>query len=408
MAFESVWLNGRVATMRGDMGAYGEVPDGVVAVIAGKIAWVGPKSELPEDGVDSHTEVHDASGAWITPGLIDCHTHLVFGGNRANEFEARLQGATYTEIASAGGGIRSTVRATREATYEELEADAVARAAELQRQGVTTLEIKSGYGMDVATELSMLSVSRSVGERLPLTVKTTLLALHALPLEFDGRREDFLALVLEKLLPEAVDGGLVDMVDAFCEGIAFTPDECAEFFQAASALGLPIRLHADQLSDTGGAALAARFAALSADHLEYAAEDGVRAMAGAGTVAVLLPGAFYYLRETQTPPVAAFREHGVPIALATDANPGSSPILSIQAILNMGCTLFGLTPEEALAGVTRNAALALGLGAEVGTLVAGKRADLALWDVSHPRELAYWIGADPCLSVIKDGVVVGP
>ena len=408
MAFDSVWLNSQVATMRGDGAAYGEVPDGAVAVTGGKIEWVGPRSQLPASGIGPETEVHDAGGAWLTPGLIDCHTHLIFGGDRADDFEARLHGATYAEIARAGGGIRSTVRATREATSEELEAGAVARAGGLLLQGVTTLEIKSGYGMDVATELRMLRTARSVGERLPLTVTTTLLALHALPPEFDGRRDDFVALVSGELLPSAVEDGLVDMVDAFCEGIAFTPDECASFFQAARDLGVPVRLHADQLSDTGGAALAASFSALSADHLEYVSDDGVRAMAGAGTVAVLLPGAFYYLRETRTPPVASLREHGVPMALATDANPGSSPILSLLTILNMGCTLYRLTPEEALAGVTRNAALALGLGGDLGTLEPGKRADLALWDVSHPRELAYWIGTNPCRSVIKEGVVVGP
>jgi len=408
LAFDSVWLNGHVATMQSGGAAYGEVLDGAVAVTGGRIDWVGPRSELPADAVGPETVEHDVRGAWLTPGLIDCHTHLVFGGDRADEFETRLQGASYEEIARAGGGIRSTVRATREATPEELEAGASARAGHLLRQGVTTLEIKSGYGMDVVTELAMLRAARAVGESLPLTVKTTLLALHALPSDFDGRREDFLTLVLKELLPAAVEEGLVDAVDAFCEGIAFTPDECATFFRAATDQGLPVRLHADQLSDTGGAALAASFSALSADHLEYTSEEGVRAMAAAGTVAVLLPGAFYYLRETHAPPVGAFREHGVPMALATDANPGSSPILSVLTILNMGCTLFRLTPEEALAGVTRNAAGALGLGTEAGTLEPGKRADLALWDVGHPRDLAYWIGTDPCRSVVKDGVPVGP
>ena len=407
MAFDSVWLNGHLATMRSGGAAYGEVPDGAVAVTGGRIDWVGPRSELPADDVGPETVEHDVQGAWLTPGLIDCHTHLVFAGDRADEFEARLQGASYEEIARSGGGIRSTVRATREATPEELEAGASARAGQLLRQGVTTVEIKSGYGMDVVTELVMLRAARSVGESLPLTVKATLLALHALPADFDGRREDFLALALKELLPAAVEEGLVDAVDACCEGIAFTPDECATFFRAATDLGLPVRLHADQLSDTGGAALAASFSALSADHLEYTSEEGARAMAAAGTAAVLLPGAFYYLRETHTPPVDAFREHGVPMALATDANPGSSPILSILTILNMGCTLFRLTPEEALAGVTRNAAGALGLGTEAGTLEPGKRADLALWDVEHPRELAYWIGTNPCRSVVKDGVPVG-
>ena len=406
MAFDSVWLNNQIATMCSGATAYGEVPDGAVAVTDGKIEWVGPRSELPEVGMSPETKIYDAGGAWLTPGLIDCHTHLVFGGDRADEFEARLRGASYADIARAGGGIRSTIRATREATPEELEEGAVARARKLLRQGVTTLEIKSGYGMDVATELRMLRVARRIGERLPLTVRTTLLALHALPPEFHGRRDDFVALVTGELLPAAVEAGLVDMVDAFCEGIAFTPDECASFFQKAADLGIPVRLHADQLSDTGGAELAARFSALSADHLEYASEDGVRAMAGSESVAVLLPGAFYYLGETRTPPVDMFRDHGVPMALATDANPGSSPILSLLTILNMGCTLYGLTPEEALAGVTRNAALALGLGAHLGTVEVGKRADLVIWDVAHPRELVYWIGANPCRTVIRGGAVL--
>ncbi len=407
MAFDGVWLNGPVVTMRSGGAAYGAIPDGVVAVTDDRLAWVGPRAEFPDDGIGPQSNVHDVAGAWMTPGLVDCHTHLVFGGDRADEFEARLQGASYAEIARAGGGIRSTVRATREASPSELQEGAVARARHLLSQGVTTLEIKSGYGMDVATELTMLRAARGVGESLPLTVKTTLLALHALPAEYEGRREEFLSLVLEELLPAAVEEGLVDAVDAFCEGIAFTPEECSTFFRAAADLGLPVRLHADQLSDRGGAALAAGFSALSADHLEYTSEPGVRAMAAASTVAVLLPGAFYYLRQTQIPPVDACREHGVPIALATDVNPGSSPILSLLTILNMGCTLFGLTPEEALAGVTRNAAKALGLGNETGTLEPGMRADLALWDVGHPRELAYWIGTNPCRSVIKGGVEVG-
>ena len=408
MAFDSVWLNGHLATMRRGSTAYGAVTDGALAVSNGRIAWLGPSASLPAHEVGPHTEIHHAAGGWLTPGLVDCHTHLVFAGNRADEFEARLQGATYAEIARAGGGIRSTVRATRGATPDELEAAAVARAGALLRQGVTSLEIKSGYGMDVTTELTMLRVARRIGERLPVTVKTSLLALHALPPEFEGRRDEFLSLAVNELLPAAAEEGLVDAVDAFCEGIAFTPAECAVFFRAAVARELPVRLHADQLSDTGGAALAASFSALSADHLEYASDDGVRAMARAGTVAVLLPGAFYFLGETHTPPVSSFREHSVPMALATDVNPGSSPILSLLTILNMACTLYRVTPEEALAGVTRNAALALGLGAEIGTLETGKQADLAVWDVGHPRELAYWVGTNPCRSVIRAGTVVGP
>ena len=387
--------------------AYGAILDGAVAVTDGKIAWVGPRSELPAPQIGPETVEQDAGGTWVTPGLIDCHTHLVFAGDRADEFEARLLGTSYEEIARAGGGIRSTVRATRGASSEDLLEGATARAMVLLGQGVTTLEIKSGYGMDISTELTMLRAARGVGERLPLTVQTTLLALHALPPEFDGRREAFLELVVEGLFPAALQEGLVDAVDAFCEGIAFTAEECASLFRKATESGVPIRLHADQLSDTGGAALAASFSARSADHLEYTSEEGVRAMAASGTAAVLLPGAFYYLRETRRPPVESFREHGVPMALATDANPGSSPILSLPTVLNMGCTLFRMTPEEALVGVTRNAAKVLGLEADIGTLELGKVADLALWDVDHPRDLAYWIGANPCRAVVKKGVLVG-
>ena len=406
MAFDSVWLNGYLATMRSGGASYGEVPDGAVAVTDGRIDWVGTRSELPAHNVGSDTVVHDADGAWITPGLIDCHTHLVFGGDRADEFEARLKGSTYTEIAEDGGGIRSTVRSTRNASTEMLQTTALARAERLLAEGVTTLEIKSGYGMDVETEIRSLRVARGVGEQLPVTVRTTLLGLHALPPEFEGRRGDFVTLVCQELLPLAVSAGLADAVDAFCEGIAFDRDECALFFEAAGTCGLPVRLHADQLSDTGGASLAASFSALSADHLEYASEEGVSAMAAAGSVAVLLPGAFYFLGETQVPPIASLRREGVPMALATDANPGSSPILSLLSILNMGCTLFGLTPDEALAGVTRNAARALGMAEKIGTLEAGKRADLAIWDVDHPRELAYWVGANPCKAVVRGGTVV--
>jgi len=387
--------------------AYGAIPDGAVGVTDGRIAWVGLRSELPGNEMSPGTVEHDAGGTWLTPGLIDCHTHLVFGGDRADEFEARLLGTSYAEVARAGGGIRSTVRATRGASLGELLDGATARAEVLIGQGMTTVEIKSGYGMDVSTELNMLRAARGVGARLPLTVRTTLLALHALPPEFDGRREEFLTMVLNELLPAALEEKLVDAVDAFCEGIAFTPEECATLFRRAAELGLPIRLHADQLSDMGGAALAAKFSALSADHLEYTSEEGVRAMAAAGTTAVLLPGAFYYLRETNQPPVASFRDHGVPMALATDANPGSSPILSLPTVLNMGCTLFRMTPEETLVGVTRSAAKVLGLQWDIGTLEPGKRADMAIWDVDHPRELAYWLGANLFRGVVKDGVPVG-
>jgi len=404
--FDSIWLNAHVATLRSGDVAYGAILDGAVAVTGGKITWVGRRSDLPASEIGKETTEHDAGGAWLTPGLIDCHTHLVFGADRADEFEARLLGTSYEEIARAGGGIMSTVRATREASLEDLMEGATARAMALLGQGVTTVEIKSGYGMDIPTELTMLRAARGVGELLPLTVQTTLLALHALPPEFDGRREAFLELVVEELLPVALEEELADAVDAFCEGIAFTVEECASLFRKATEAGIPVRLHADQLSDTGGAALAASFSARSADHLEYTSEEGVRAMASSGTAAVLLPGAFYYLRETSRPPVESFREHGVPMALATDANPGSSPILSLPTVLNMGCTLFRMTPEEALVGVTRNAAKVLGLEADIGTLEPGKAADLALWDVDHPRDLAYWLGANPCRAVVKNGVLV--
>lgn len=407
MPFDSVWQNGHVATMQSGGAAFGEVPDGAVAVTGQRIAWVGPRSKLPPGDMGPRTVVHDVEGAWITPGLIDCHTHLVFGGDRAEEFEARLKGSTYTEIAKAGGGIRSTVLSTRSASTEVLQTSALARAERLLAEGVTTLEIKSGYGMDVDTEMRSLRVARNVGEGLPVTVRTTLLGLHALPPEYEDRRGDFVDLVCQELLPMAVAEGVVDAVDAFCEGIAFTGHECASLFESARSLGLPVKLHADQLSDTGGAALAASFSALSADHLEYASEEGIRAMATSKSVAVLLPGAFYFLRETRVPPVTSFRREGVPMALATDANPGSSPILSLLSILNMGCTLFGLTPDEAVAGVTRNAACALGMADEIGTLEPGKRADLAVWDVDHPRELAYWLGANPCRTVVYGGAVVG-
>ena len=407
MPFDSVWQNGHVATMQSGGAAFGEGPDGAVAVTGQRIAWVGPRSKLPAGDMGPGTVVHDVEGAWITPGLIDCHTHLVFGGDRAEEFEARLKGSTYTEIAKAGGGIRSTVLSTRSASTEVLQTSALARAERLLAEGVTTLEIKSGYGMDVDTEMRSLRVARNVGERLPVTVRTTLLGLHALPPEYEDRRGDFIDLVCQELLPMAVAEGVVDAVDAFCEGIAFTGHECASLFESARSLGLPVKLHADQLSDTGGAALAASFSALSADHLEYASEEGIRAMATSKSVAVLLPGAFYFLRETRVPPVTSFRKEGVPMALATDANPGSSPILSLLSILNMGCTLFGLTPDEAVAGVTRNAACALGMADEIGTLEPGKRADLAVWDVDHPRELAYWLGANPCRTVVYGGAVVG-
>jgi imidazolonepropionase len=347
--------------------------------------------------------VTDCEGRWITPGLIDCHTHLVFGGDRAHEFEMRLGGATYEQIAQAGGGIRSTVAATRASSLEALLASARPRLMALAREGVTTAEIKSGYGLDIETELRQLRAARRLGAEGPVRVATTFLGAHALPNEFHGRQSDYVDLVAGPMLDAVAAEGLADAVDCFAERIAFTPEETARLFTAARARGLAVKLHADQLSDQGGAALAARFGALSADHLEYTSEAGAAAMAVAGTVAVLLPGAFYFLRETKLPPVDALRRHGVAIALATDANPGSSPLLSPLLVMNMAATLFRLTPEEALAGLTRNGARALGLQDRLGTLEIGKVADVALWDIERPAELVYWIARNPLHAVLRAG-----
>jgi imidazolonepropionase len=397
--WDSLWTNVNLATMATGGLPYGVIENGALAIKDGRIAWVGAASELPHRDAE---EVVDGAGRWLTPGLIDCHTHLVFAGDRSGEFEQRLQGVSYEEIARAGGGIARTVAATRQASHAELADTAARRLACLLAEGVTTVEIKSGYGLDRATEIRMLEVARDLAASHPVDVRTTFLGAHALPREFAADRAGYLDLVCTQVLPAVAERGLAHAVDAFCETIAFTPDEVARVFGTARALGLPVKLHADQRSDLGGAALAARFGALSADHLEYASEEAIRAMAAAGTVAVLLPGAFYTLRERQKPPVELFRRHGVPMALATDCNPGSSPIVSILAILNMACTLFGLTPEEALAGVTRHAARALGLD-DRGTLAAGKRADLALWRIHRPAELSYWFGFAPLDLVLRDG-----
>jgi imidazolonepropionase len=347
----------------------------------------------------------DCGGRLATPGLIDCHTHLVYGGNRAHEFEQRLTGVPYAEIAKAGGGIMSTVRATRAASESELEASARRRLSCLLAEGATTVEIKSGYGLDVVTELKMLRVARALGRDLPVDIRTTFLGAHTIPADYKERRQDYVRLVCDEALAAAHAAGLVDAVDAFCEGIAFSVAETEQVFQAAKALGLPVKLHADQLSNLGGAVLAARHGALSVDHIEYLDEAGVAALAHSGTVAVLLPGAFYYLREKQLPPVAALRAHRVPIAIATDLNPGSSPIHSLLATMNMACLLFGLTPEEALLGVTAHAATALGL-TDRGRIAAGLRADLVLWDVERPGDLAYPLGFNPLAAVIRNGLLV--
>jgi imidazolonepropionase len=397
--------NVHVATLRPGGDAWGEVPHGAVVVQGGRIAWVGPESELPASAGAVEDEL-DGGGRWVTPGLVDCHTHLVFAGNRAREFEQRLEGATYEEIARAGGGILSTVRATREASEDELKASAVARLRHLAARGVTAVEIKSGYGLDVPTELRMLRVARAAAGTAGIPVRTTLLGAHALPPEYRGDREGYVDLVCSDMVPRAAREGLADAVDAFCEGIGFTPAECASVLRAAEAHGLARRLHADQLSDSGGATLAASHGAASADHLEYVSESGVRAMAEAGTVAVLLPGAAYFLREERVPPVDAFRRLGVPIAVASDLNPGTSPLLDPLAVLNLACVLFRLTPAEALAGMTRVAARALGWEGDMGTVETDKRADLALWSVERPAELAYWMGGCPCWRVVRGGVVM--
>jgi imidazolonepropionase len=372
---------------------YGLIDDGAIAIENGLIVYAGRASAAPDAG-----ESLDAGGALVTPGFVDPHTHLIYAGTRAAEWEARLNGATYEEIARGGGGIASTVRATRAAGNEHLHASALGRLRTLCANGVTTVEIKSGYGLDEPTERRMLRVARDLAAAAEVRVRTTFLGLHTVPPEFAGRADDYVELVCETMLPALAAEGLIDAVDAFCERIAFTPEQVERFFAAARALQLPVKLHADQLSAGGGAQVAALAHALSADHLEYTSAAGVAALARSGAVAVLLPGAFYFLRETQLPPVDALRAAGVPIALATDCNPGTSPIVSPLAIMNFACTLFGLTPLEALRGFTINAARALGLAGECGSLERGKRADLALWDVAHPAELAYSIGARPCIA----------
>jgi imidazolonepropionase len=391
--------NARLATMAAD-GPYGLIDNGAVLIEAGRIAWVGPNRKAPPA-----RRVIDVERRVVTPGLIDCHTHLVFGGSRADEFEMRLKGATYAEIARAGGGILSTVRATRAASPKRLFDAALPRLRRLLAEGVTTVEIKSGYGLDVATERKMLAVARRLGSTCDVDVVTTFLGAHAIPPEYRDDRRAYVKLVCEQAMPAIARARLADAVDALCETIAFTPEETEQVFKAAAALGLRVKLHAEQLSNLGGAKLAARYGALSCDHLEYLDEDGVRAMAAAASVAVLLPGAFYYLKERQLPPVEALRRHRVPIAVATDLNPGSSPVHSLLAAMNMACVLFGLTAEEALRGVTDHAARALGL-ADRGRIVAGARADLVVWDVAAPGHLAYPLGDNPCHRIVRGGRLV--
>ena len=391
--------NATLATLTGPE-RYGLIKNGAVAIEGKRIVWVGKADAIPADY--KAQEARDLEGRLVTPALIDCHTHIVFGGHRAREFEMRLEGASYEAIARAGGGIVSTVGATRAADEATLLASALKRADALIAEGATTIEVKSGYGLDHETELRMLRVARAIGRERKVRIKTTFLGAHAAPAEYAGRADDYIDEVVIPTLRAAYAEGLVDAVDGFCEGIAFSPDQIARVFDAAKALGLPVKLHAEQLSWRGGAALAARYGALSADHVEYATADDAKAMATAGAVSVLLPGAFYTLRETQMPPVAALREAGVPMALATDCNPGSSPVTSLLLTMNMGCTLFRLTPEEALRGVTANAARALGLD-DCGVIAPGKRADLAIWDVTDPAELSYRIGFNPIHARIFGG-----
>lgn len=397
LAGDSLWRNLQAVTMRG--GGYAVIAEAALVIRNGQIAWIGPEAELPSVEVD---ETRDFGGHWLTPGLVDCHTHLVFGGDRIREFEQRLEGISYSEIARQGGGIASSVRETRKADFDTLLASAKARARLLLREGVTTLEIKSGYGLDLDNERKMLKVARAIGEQLPVTVQATCLAAHTLPPEYK-ERDDYIESVCESILPTLAAEGLVDAVDGFCEGIAFSVNQIRRVFDTARRLSLPVKLHAEQFSRLGGCQLAAEFGALSADHVEYADVTDARAMARSGTAAVLLPGAFLTLHETQMPPIEAFREQGVCMALASDLNPGTSPVLSLRLIMNLACTLFRLTPEEALAGVTLNAAKALGIAASHGSLEVGKAADAVVWDISEPAELSYWLGGQLAVQVFKAG-----
>ncbi|RML31564.1 Imidazolonepropionase [Pseudomonas savastanoi pv. glycinea] len=396
---KTLWKHCHIASMA--HGKYSIIENAAIVTSGALIEWIGPETELAEP---EHDNCIDLGGAWVTPGLIDCHTHTVFGGNRSGEFEQRLQGVSYAEIAAAGGGIASTVRATRAASEDELYTSAERRLRHLLKDGVTTVEMKSGYGLDLENERKILRVIRRLGNTQPVTVRATCLAAHALPPEYADRAADYINHICNDMLPALAAEGLVDAVDAFCEYLAFSPAQVEQVFISAGQLALPVKLHAEQLSSLGGSSLAARYKALSADHLEFMTEDDAVAMAAAGTVAVLLPGAFYFLRETQLPPMEALRKHGVPIAISTDLNPGTSPGLSLRLMLNMACTLFRMTPEEALAGVTFNAAKALGMSATHGSLEVGKVADFVAWDIERPADLAYWLGGDLDKRIVRHGV----
>jgi len=398
---KTLWQHCHVATMA--QGKYSIIEDAAMVTAGSLIEWIGPRSLVPKA---EYAQVHDLQGAWVTPGLIDCHTHTVFGGNRSGEFEQRLQGVSYAEIAAKGGGIASTVRATRAATEDELFASAEKRLRSLLRDGVTTVEIKSGYGLDLVNERKMLRVARRLGEALPVSIRATCLAAHALPPEYKDRADDYIDHICTEMLPALAAQGLVDAVDAFCEYLAFSTEQVERVFNVAQQLGLPVKLHAEQLSSLHGSSLAARYHALSADHLEFMTEEDAIAMAASGTVAVLLPGAFYFLRETQLPPMDALRKHGVKIAIASDLNPGTSPALSVRLMLNIACTLFRMTPEEALAGATTHAATALGMGDTHGSLEVGKVADFVAWQIDRPADLAYWLGGELDKRVVRHGADV--
>ena len=403
--WQTLWINIHLATMTDGGKSYGAIEEGALAVSEGKIAWLGKEKNLPVFD-KRRVQVIDGQGQWLTPGLIDCHTHLVYGGNRANEFEMRLQGKSYQEISQAGGGIVSTVKATRAASEAELLSSALPRLMALHQEGVTSLEVKSGYGLDTITEIKMLKVASELAKKLPVTIKRTFLGAHALPIEYTDQADAYIDLVCDEMIPKIAVAQLADAVDVFCEGIGFDLKQTERIFAAAQSNGLSIKVHAEQLSNLGGTELAAKYQALSSDHLEFLSVDGIKAMAKADMTAVLLPGAFYFLRETQLPPIDALRQAGVAIAIATDVNPGSSPICSLQLMLNMACTLFKLTPAEAIAGVTCHGAKALGLSASKGQLKVGFDADLACWRIKQPAELCYQFGVNPLSSLFKAGLQV--
>jgi imidazolonepropionase len=403
MTWDVLLTDCRAATMAENGQPYGAIDDAAVALKDGRIAWIGARGDLPAGDAKDNVRL---GGRWVSPGLIDCHTHLIYGGDRAAEFELRLKGATYEEIAKAGGGIASTVKATRAAGIESLAASAAKRLTEIASEGVTTIEVKSGYGLDLENERKQLAAARRLGEMHPVTIRTTCLAAHALPPEFAGNSDGYITRVCDQILPAIASEGLADAVDAFCEKIAFSTAQTRKVFETAKRLGLPVKLHAEQLSDQGGTQLASEFGALSCDHLEYVSDNGIAAMAKSGAVAVLLPGAFYALRETKLPPIDGFRKAGVPIAISTDHNPGTSPTLSLLLMLSMATTFFRMTPEEVLTGVTRHAAQALGLQKSHGQLQTGMNADIAIWSIERPAELSYWFGGNPCSGIIQNGAWV--